>query len=394
MNTRILFFTLMLVVSAFAKAVSAPVQSSQTLQGTVVSETQTPLPYVNVIVNTTEGTLVKAAITNEQGAFTIADLSPDTYKLMLSFVGYTTVEKSITITTETLTIPPIQMQLATETLEAVTVVAERPIIQVEPDKTIFNVAGTVSSAGNNGIELLRKAPGVRLDNNNNVIVEGKTGVLIYIDGRQSFLQGDDLTAYLQSLQADTIDSIEIITQPSARYDAAGNAGIINIRLKREKGLGTRGSISSTVTVGDYLRTNNSVSLTSRLKKWNLYGTYSNYIGRSTGFIDLFRIQGDKIFDAQTDSEYDGFSNNIRFGADHYLTKRSTLGAVLTANLNDSESRSNSRTPIIDRNIGTIDSILRAPNSSESNTVNIGANLNYRYQDTTGTVFSADVDYGR
>jgi len=388
-----LFFTWILLVSAFAKAEVSPQEAPQTLKGTVVSERQEPLPYVNVIVNTTDGTLVKAAITNEQGAFIIADLSPNTYTLVLSFVGYTTVEKSITITTETLTLPPIQMQFATETLEEVTVVAERPIIQVEPDKTIFNVAGTVSSAGNNGIELLRKAPGVRLDNNNNVIVEGKTGVLIYIDGRQSFLQGDDLTAYLQSLQADTIDSIEIITQPSARFDAAGNAGIINIRLKREKGLGTRGSISSTVTVGDYLRTNNSVSLTSRLKKWNLYGTYSNYIGRSTGFIDLFRIQGDKIFDAQNDSEYDGFSNNFRFGADHYLSKRSTVGAVLTTNINDSESRSNSRTPIIDRNTGTIDSILRAPNSSESNTVNIGMNLNYRYQDTTGTVFSADVDYG-
>ena len=275
MNTRMLFFTWILLVSAFAKAEVSPQEAPQTLKGTVVSERQEPLPYVNVIVNTTDGTLVKAAITNEQGAFIIADLSPNTYTLVLSFVGYTTVEKSITITTETLTLPPIQMQFATETLEEVTVVAERPIIQVEPDKTIFNVAGTVSSAGNNGIELLRKAPGVRLDNNNNVIVEGKTGVLIYIDGRQSFLQGDDLTAYLQSLQADTIDSIEIITQPSARFDAAGNAGIINIRLKREKGLGTRGSISSTVTVGDYLRTNNSVSLTSRLKKWNLYGTYSN-----------------------------------------------------------------------------------------------------------------------
>ena len=208
------------------------------------------------------------------------------------------------------------------------------------------------------------------------------------------MQGDDLTAYLQALQADTIESIEIITQPSARYDAAGNAGIINIRLKREKGLGTRGSISSTVTVGDYLRTNNSVSLTSRLKKWNLYGTYSNYLGRSTSFIDLFRIQGDKIFDSQTDSELDGFSNNIRFGADHYLTKRSTIGGVITANFNDTESFSNSQTPIIDRNTGVIDSILRAPNSSENTTVNVGVNLNYRYQDTTGTTFSADVDYGR
>ncbi|AXT19094.1 TonB-dependent receptor [Flavobacteriaceae bacterium AU392] len=386
MNTRTLFTALLILVSAFTKA--------QTLTGTVVSETQEPLPYVNVIVNTQEGNLIKAAITNEQGVFKIQDLFPNTYNIVVSFIGYKTVEKTITITATSLELPLIQMKIDTETLDSITVVAQKPIIKVEPDKTVFNVAATVSSAGNNGIELLRKAPGVRLDNNNNVIVEGKTGVLIYIDGRQSFLQGDDLTAYLQSLQADTIESIEIITQPSARYDAAGSAGIINIILKREKGLGIRGSVSSTVTLGDYLRTNNTISFTSRLKKWNIYGTYSNYLGRSTSFIDLFRIQGNTIFDSQSDSKFDGFSNNIRFGADHYLNKKSTIGGVITTNLNDTESTTNSRTPIIDRTTGIVNSILNAPNSAENSTVNIGVNLNYRYQDTTGTLFSTDVDYGR
>ncbi|WP_075341049.1 outer membrane beta-barrel family protein [Tenacibaculum agarivorans] len=386
MNTRTLFTTLLILISAFVKA--------QTLTGTIVSETQEPLPYVNVIVNTQEGNLIKAAITNEQGIFKIQDLSPNTYNLVVSFVGYTTVKKIITITSTSLELPLIQMQLSSEILDNVTIVAQKSIIKVEPDKTVFNVSATIGSTGNNGLEVLRKAPGVRLDNGNNVIVEGKTGVLIYIDGRQSFLQGDDLTSYLQSLQADTIESIEIITQPSARFDAAGNAGIINIILKREKGLGTRGSISSTVTMGDYLRTNNTVSLTSRLKKWNVYGTYSNYLGRSTSFIDLFRIQGNTIFDSKTDSELDGFSNNIRFGADHYLNKKSTIGGVITANLNDTESTSNSRTPIINRTTRVIDSILSAPNSTDNNTTNLGLNFNYRYKDTTGTIFSTDIDYGR
>lgn len=399
MKTQTLFLTILLLISAFANLSAVRAQNvarqagAQTVTGTIISETQEPLPYVNVIMNTTEGELVKASITKEDGTFSIADLSPNTYRLTFSFVGYTTVEQRVTITTTDVTVPAIQLELATEPLDNVTVVARKPIIEVQPDKTVFNVASTVSSVGNNGLELLRKAPGVRLDNGNNVIVEGKTGVLIYIDGRQSFLQGDDLTAYLQSLQADTIESIEIITQPSARYDAAGNAGIINIRLKREKGLGTRGSISSTLTVGDYARTNNSVSLTSRLKKWNIYGTYSNALGRSTSFIDLYRVQGDKIFDAQNDSETDVFTNNFRVGADHYLSKRSTLGGVVTANFNDVESQSNSRTPIIDRTTNTVDSILRAPNSSENKITNIGVNLNYCFQDTTGTTFSADVDYG-
>jgi hypothetical protein len=386
MNTRYILLIIIICTSAFAKA--------QKITGTVLSENNERLPYANVLLTGVDGGLIKATITKENGNYTIQGIKAGSYVLKVSFIGYKISEKSIVLSQRDIEVPSIQLIPLSEALDEVTLVAQRPIIQVEPDKTIFNVAGTISSAGNNGLELLRKAPGVRLDNGNNVIVEGKTGVLIYIDGRQSYLQGDDLTAFLQSLQADTIDSIEIITQPSSRFDAAGNAGIINIRLKREKGLGTRGSVSSTLTVGNYARTNNSLSLTSRLKKWNLYGSYSNYLGRSTSFIDLYRTQGDKIFDAQTDSEYESFSNNFRVGADHYLSKKSTLGTIVSINLNESDARSNSQTPIIDRGSGVIDSILRAPNSSENMTVNITTNLNYRYQDTLGTNFSVDIDYGR
>jgi len=386
MSYKHYFLTITLFIYAFAKA--------QTLSGIITDELQQPLPFVNVLLNDTSGNLIKATITAENGTFKIVDLADSDYVINVSFVGFTTIIREITISGSTLDLGSLVMQEATEQLDAVTIIAEKPIIQVEPDKTVFNVAATVGSAGVNGLEIMRKAPGVRLDNNDAIIVEGKSGVLIYIDGRQSYLQGNDLTAFLQSLQADTIESIEIITQPSAKYDAAGTAGIINIRLKREKGLGTRGSISSTLTVGDYARTTNSLSITSRLKKWNIYGSYSNYIGRSTGFLNLYRVQGDKIFDAQTDSEFDGFSNNFQVGADHMITTKNTIGAVVSLNTNDSDSRSSSVTPIINRPTQTIDSILRAPNSSESTIQNFNANVNYRYQDTTGVALSADLDYGR
>ncbi|MEM6722105.1 MAG: TonB-dependent receptor [Bacteroidota bacterium] len=364
------------------------------IKGKIISEQNESLPFVNILLNTLEGTLVKATISDADGNFTIKNVPQGTYNLKVSFVGFTTITKEVTAAAAEINLGTIQMKVSSESLDAVTVVAEKPIIQVEPDKTIFNVASTIGSAGNNGLEILRKAPGVRLDNDNNLIVEGKTGVLIYIDDRQSFLAGDDLTAFLQSLQADTIESIEIITQPSSKYDAAGNAGIINIKLKREKGLGTRGSVSSTVTVGDYVRTNNSVSVNSRFKKWNFFGTYSNFLGRSTSFIDLFRTQGDNIFDSQSDSEFESFSNNFRTGADYYVSKESILGAVVTLNFRDAESTANNVTPIIDRNTSVIDSILRAPNSSENNSFNLNANVNYRYKDTLGTSFSVDLDYGR
>ncbi|AXG71693.1 outer membrane protein beta-barrel family protein [Kordia sp. SMS9] len=393
MYAKTTFYTL-LTLLFFSLRMNSQTQETTLVTGKIVSETNEILPFVNVLVNTLDGALVKATISNENGLFTLKDIAPKTYMLKISFVGYTTLSREITLGTKKNDLGTIIMSVSAESLEAVTVVAEKPIIQVEPDKTVFNVASMVGSAGNNGLEILRKAPGVRLDNDNNIVVEGKAGVLIYIDDRQSFLAGDDLTAFLQSLQADTIESIEIITQPSSKYDAAGNAGIINIKLKREKGLGTRGSVSSTVTVGDYARTNNSVSINSRFKKWTFFGSYSNFFGRSTGFINLFRTQGDKIFDAQTDSENDAFSNNFRTGADYYLSKESVIGTVVSVNLRDAASTSNSVTPIIDRNTRVTDSILRAPNSSENNSFNLNANVNYRYKDTLGTSFSVDLDYGR
>ncbi|KAB8152279.1 TonB-dependent receptor [Kordia sp. TARA_039_SRF] len=387
-------FCTLLCCLLFSLCVKSQTSETTVLTGKIVSENNETLPFVNVLLNSLEGELIKATISNESGIFTIKDIELKTYSLKISFVGYTTLSREITLKKGNNDVGTLQLQVSAESLEAVTVVAEKPIIQVEPDKTVFNVSNAVGSAGNNGLELLRKAPGVRLDNDNNIIVEGKNGVLIYIDGRQSFLAGDDLTSFLQSLQADTIESIEIITQPSSKYDAAGNAGIINIKLKREKGLGTRGSISSTVTVGDYLRSNNSVSVNSRFKKWTFFGSYSNFFGRTTGFIDLFRTQGTKIFDAQTDSENESFANNFRTGADYYLSKNSVLGTVVTININDAESTSNTVTPIIDRNTSVVDSILRAPNSSENNSINLNANINYRYKDTLGTSFSVDLDYGR
>ncbi len=114
------------------------------------------------------------------------------------------------------------------------------------------------------------------------------------------LQGEDLTNYLESLQATDIEAIEIITQPSSKYDAAGNAGIINIKLKKDKSLGVNGSITSGMTVGDFVRQNNSINFNARGKRGNLYGTYSNRFGKSTNFLNLIRDQSGTRFGARTE----------------------------------------------------------------------------------------------
>ncbi|GAA4275386.1 outer membrane beta-barrel family protein [Aquimarina mytili] len=368
--------------------------SAQTISGNVQDLSNQPVPYANVILKDADQKLIKAGITNDKGVFLLKDIESNTYQITISSIGFTAYNKTFAFSDNALTLGTITLEQNEESLEEVTITTKKPIVEVKPDKTVFNVAETITSSGNNSLDVLRKAPGVRVDNNDDIVVEGKNGVLIYIDDRQNFLQGDDLTTFLQSLQADEIESIEIITQPSSKYDAAGNAGIINIRLKREKGLGTVGSFSNTLTYGDFLRNNSQLGITTKTKKWTLNANYSNFIGKPTSFINLYRVQGDNIFDARSTSENDVINHNIRTSADYIINTKNTIGISANLSLRDASSETNSRTPIIQRNTGVIDSILLAPNSNENESLNLNTNLNYRYKDTLGRSLLIDLNYGR
>ncbi|WP_350287720.1 outer membrane beta-barrel family protein [uncultured Croceitalea sp.] len=369
--------------------------SAQSIRGKVVSETQEAVPFAAVTLNQqSDSTLVKAVITDEQGIFEIKNPPSGSFKLNITNLGFADYQVNLNYEATNVDLGVITLAILAENLEEVTVIAEKPMVQVLADKTVFNVENTINATGTSAFELLRKAPGVIVDNSGGIIVEGKTGVQIFIDDKLSVLQGEDLINYLESLQATDIASVEIITQPSSKYDAAGNAGIINIKLKKDKSLGTNGSITSGATVGDFLRTNTSVNFNSRGKKGNLYGTYSNRFGKSTGFINLLRNQAGTFFGARTNSVYDRNSNNVKLGYDFYASPKSTLGAIVNGNFNNSFSENLSRTPI--RPIGTTvnDSVLVTDTRNTNTSYNINANINYRYVDTLGHALNVDLDYGK
>ncbi|MGB5983283.1 MAG: outer membrane beta-barrel protein [Nonlabens sp.] len=400
---------------------------SQELTGTVTNDQNQPLPYLNVVLYDKLDEVVMATITNEQGKFSFENVAKDYYQIEVSGMGYETYRNGLNMPSSNKRLETIIMEPAAESLDVVTVKTTKPVVDVQPDKTVLNVDQLAAVAGDNTLDLLRRAPGVRLDNDDNVVVEGRSGVTYYINGRQSFLSGEDLKGYLRSLTSDDIESIEIITQPSSKYDAAGAAGIINIILKRVKGQGLRGSIASTLTLGNFPRpklptpegsnsrtlpspmeglgmgqtdleinprANTSLNLTYRGKQWDVAANLNNNTGRSSGFLYLYRQQGGKIYDDRTNSEYDRFSNNLNLRTDYRVDDKNTIGGNINFNLNDSESNTNNRTPIIDRLSNSIDSLLVAPNASESKSYNLTTNVNYRFADTLGNSFSADLDYGR
>ncbi|MBT8281839.1 MAG: TonB-dependent receptor, partial [Muriicola sp.] len=371
------------------------VQYSQTISGRVQSQDKEVLPFAAVTLNRVQdSSLVKAVITNEDGTFVIRNIPGSEYLLNISNIGYLDYQQTILFDGSSLDLGTLVLEFSAENLDEVTVVAEKPMVQVLADKTVFNVQNTINATGTSAFELLRKAPGVIVDNNGGIIVEGKAGVQIFIDNKISLLQGEDLINYLESLQATDIEAIEIITQPSSKYDAAGNAGIINIKLVKDKSLGTNGTVTAGMTVGDFGRYNSSMNFNSRGKKGNFYGTYSNRFGKSTNFLNLLREQSGTSFGARTNSIYDQNSNNVKLGYDFYATKKSTFGAIFDGNFNNSYGINNSRTPI--RAVGATqnDSVLIANNRTSNLSYNVNGNLNYRYADTLGVSLNVDLDYGK
>ncbi|HEY1021834.1 MAG TPA: TonB-dependent receptor, partial [Flavisolibacter sp.] len=199
---------------------------AQTISGIVKDEGGAALAGATVaLVKAKDTAVVKLAVAGGNGAYAFQDIQPGDYRIMVSHVGHAqALSASFTLAGSNVTAPPVAVKKASTDLTAVTVSARKPMIEVRADKTVLNVEGTINAAGSDALELLRKSPGVTVDKDENLSVNGKNGVQIYIDGRPSPLAGSDLANFLKSTQSSEVEAIEIITNPSARFEAAGNAG--------------------------------------------------------------------------------------------------------------------------------------------------------------------------
>lgn len=384
----------LLPVLVFIASVTAA--NAQKINGLVQQSNGQPVEFATVTLHKSQdSTLVKGALTGEDGRFEIAEVAAGQYFLKSSAIGmgagsspvfdYDGSDKTV----ETLTVLEASNELA-----QVTVVARRPPIEVKADKTVLNVEGTVNSTGLNALELLRKAPGVTVDNNDNVNVKGKNAVKIMIDGREVPLDGKDLSALLKGTQASDITNIEIISNPSAKYDAAGNAGIINIRLKKNKALGTNGNFGLEAIYGKSLKGGGNLSLNHRAKNVNLFGSYNGNYGDWHNEQSFQREQNGQFYNQENEEIWESRYQGYRAGVDWYLNSKHTVGVLVNGNVNPGDWRNHSFTNIGKTgNNGQIDTLLRASNNVESYRSNINANFNYRFADTTGHSLNFDFDYG-
>ena len=389
---KLFYLFTILIYSSF---LSSSIAQGFTLSGSILDDKGVGVPFATIILKSAlDSSMVKADITTEDGVYKFEQIKQGKYFAEASYIGLSDKKtEPFEIKDKSKTLPVIVLLENAKQLEEVIVTAQRAIIEVKADRTIFNVQGTINSAGENGLNLLRKAPGVLVDNNNNISVLGRSGVLVYVDGKRIPLRGDDLTNYLQNLTSEQIDKIDIITNPGSKYEAQGNAGIIDIRLKKDKNLGSNGTISSSYGHGRYGTGNMNANGNFRNKSMNTFGGVGYNAGIRWNQM-LFDTYQNKIRLNERNimtSDYNGW--NGRWGTDFFLNKKSTIGFIVSSQSNSSENLSNNKTFIsAESNPNSIDSILTAPNSSESKRKQSTFNINYAYESGKSRL-NIDADYG-
>ncbi|MEZ4955114.1 MAG: outer membrane beta-barrel protein, partial [Saprospiraceae bacterium] len=346
--------------------------------------------------NATDSALVKVETSDESGIFKLQQVAAGSYFLKATYVGSADLQKTGINLSEgqQLDLGVLSFTPTVELVEA-TVTAQRAMVEVKPDRTVFNVEGTINSVGADAIELLRKAPGVMVDNNNGINVLGRSGVLVYIDGKRLPLGGEDLSNYLKNLSAEQIDRIDIITNPGAKYEAEGNAGIIDIRLKKDKSHGANGTVSATTSKGELWQSNASFTGNYSNKIMNVFGQLGWGDRERFDRMDFTNNQNGYFMDEINNHRTSTDDYNFRLGTDFSLANNQTVGFLVSGGETDGTNRSYNRITIAELSTPTnIDSILVADNLAGFNRKYNTYNVNYRFDNKKGRSVNLDLDYGK
>lgn len=384
---------LMMMIAVIASA--AAVQAQQ-VRGSVKDEQGKSLSGATILLKKIkDSSVAKLGVTDAAGEYKFEGIAAGTYFVNATFVGHVpTNTNSFEVSgAGDVSAPAITLTKAGDDLKAVVVSTRKPVLEVRADKTIMNVDNSINAVGQDAMELLRKAPGVMIDKDDNLSLSGKNGVQVYIDGRQTPLSGKDLSDYLKTVQSSTVESIEIITNPSAKYEAAGNAGIINIKLKKNKAYGTNGSVTAGFNQGVYPKYNAGISLNHRNKNINLFGNYNYSKAKNESPFNLYRAMTDTIFDQHSRILMRNNTHTFKVGADYSLSRRSTIGVMVNGNLTDNALTNRAVTDISSVQKKEHAKTLVADNATDGKRDNANFNLNYRYSDSSGRELNMDADYG-
>ncbi|WP_114748107.1 outer membrane beta-barrel family protein [Pleomorphovibrio marinus] len=386
---------------AFFTQISFAQETTQTVSGQLISPLGEPLLFANISLKLEEGgDLVAGVVSDESGLFLIRTQRTGKFFLSISSMGYETI-----VTPqfelgegENLDLGEVTMEEIVSDLSEVTVQAARAQISIEADKTVVNIEGSVMAEGNTALEVLGRSPGIFVDADGNISLNGRSGVIVLLDDRQTYMSAEDLANFLRAMPADNIKSIEIINNPPARYDAEGAGGVINIKLKKNTVNGTNGSLNMGTGYNGLHAPFGGANINVKRGKWST--------SASLNYSDWARYQDIEIFRRfQLEEGLSAFDQNARLklvrsnyffngAADYQINDQHSVGFNLQASMQDGKEDGLSETLISNPTTSALNNLEALNDSRSGNNRNFG-NLHYVGKlDTLGTKITADIDFTR
>ena len=394
---------LLLILLMTGGAALAQDNNDRAIKITVMAEDQTVLPKTTVaLLRPTDSVLIRTAITDEAGIALFQNLAAGNYICRISRVSFQSHHTGVLDLKSKASITSnIVLRQSSTVLQDVTVAARKPLIQLLPDKTVVNVDASITNAGTTILEVLEKSPGVTIDRDGNISLKGRSGVQVMIDGRLTMVSGTELGNLLNGMNASQVDQIELIDNPSAKYDAAGNAGLINIKLKKNKQKGFNGTLTTAFGQGIYPKNNNNLQLNFRSGPVNIFANYS--VNANQGMLEMFarrtyykeeaKVTPLAILEQPFFNKGTGFTNTLRTGMDYSVSKKTTLGIALMGTALKRNNIGSNTARWINEN-GTVDSLIYTNSNNNTKWRNGSINLNGRHVFNAQKELAVDVDYLR
>lgn len=390
--------TLLFLAAGFGLKAQAP-QGSLSGQ---VTDAGGPVAYATVtLLKAGDSSLVKGAITDEKGRYRFSPVAAGVYLVSASLIGKSRpyslpVELAAGVSRN---IPDLVLQDNAHRLKGVAIKASKPFIEHQVDKTVVNVENSVTSVGQTALEVLQKAPGVMVDNNGNISLNGKGGVTVMIDDKPTYLSAEQISEMLKSMSASELSKIEIITNPSAKYDAAGTAGILNLVLKKNRQEGMNGSATAGYSVAVHSRYDEGLVLNYKKGKVNLFGNmnasqgaWSNRLIISRKFYaDQAKRPSSHMEQTSIRRSANGYES-FKAGMDYTPDERNSLGFIVYGQFSDRSGHNYGPIGFYDANM-RLDSTVRPAGLQDQGWHSISVNGNYRLRiDTGGQELRANIDY--
>src|SRR5215218_1214728 len=352
------------------------------------------------LLRTKDSALVKTSLSDKSGIAQFESIVYGSYILRITHLSFTTRYTAVfSLEQSFVNLPAINLVAKTgATMQEVTVSAKKPFIQKLNDRIVVNVDNSVVSAGSSALDVLERSPGITVDQNDAISLRGRAGVIIMIDGKPSAMTGADLANYLRGLPSNAIERIEIITNPSAKYDAAGNSGIIDIRMKKDQRLGTNGTFTAGYGQGVYPKANTGTTFNYRNKKLNIFGNYNYAYRKNLNHLIINRnFYENGVFEGSDNKDNYAImpfnSHTVRLGADFFPSKNTIIGFVVNSNFNRFRRHADINTIVNDLSYEPEFKFLSISTNND-HFENAVANINFKQKlDSNGKELTADIDYG-